>query len=75
VCCSGRSSFYLEEYPRVVKLAYDLAQHTQLRLGKVPGPPGLAAVAGELLAVPGLVVVRVGVPGGPVAPLVRRWLR
>jgi hypothetical protein len=67
--------FYLEEYPRVVKLAYDLAQHTQLRLGKVPGPPGLAAVAGELLAVPGLVVVGVGVPGGPVAPLVRRWLR
>jgi hypothetical protein len=49
--------------------AGDVAEHVQLRLGEVPGAPGLA-VAGELLAVSCLVVIGVGVPGGPVAPLV-----
>jgi hypothetical protein len=49
--------------------AGDLAEHVQLGLGEVPGAPGLA-VAGQLLAMSCLVVVRVGVPGGPVPPLV-----
>ena len=49
--------------------AGDLTEHTQLRLGKAPGAPGLG-VAGELPPVSCLVVVGVGVPGSPVPPLV-----
>ena len=50
--------------------AGDVAEHTQLRLGKAPGAPGLAAAGGELPPMPGLVVVGVCVPGSPVPPLV-----
>jgi hypothetical protein len=50
--------------------AGDLAEDVQLGLGEVPGAPGFAATAGQLLAVSRLVVVGVGVPGGPVPPLV-----
>jgi hypothetical protein len=45
--------------------AGDLAEDVQLRLGEVPGAPGLA-VARELLPMSCLVVVGVGVPRGPV---------
>jgi hypothetical protein len=49
--------------------AGDLAEHTQLRLGKAPGAPGFA-VTGQVPPMARLVVVGVCVPGSPVPPLV-----